>query len=281
MMGGPVAGAVAGPRGRRLRRRRSSVDLHLEPEPHRAVAARSALAGAWRAWTGRDRRWWLAGRSRCRAHDAVPRPRHRAAARSSRCPTCSMRRRRPLGRVHLGVLAIFAVAYLPLLVNELTTGGSELRAALEYLAAGGAGKRDGDPRAFRDRGAPGAELAVDRAHHGWLPGWRGRRAPRHRDRDLAITRERPGSAGRPLAWSRTPLVDGVPHGHRTEPGHGRSRAAQRSLPRVRGPDGLHAGRTRRGGARCGRSDPERAHRLAARSVRSWPASAWSPCWAGT
>ena len=190
-------------------------------------------------------------------------------------------RRRALGRVHLGVMLIFAAAYLPLLVNELTTGGSELRAALEYLAGGPGGQRDGDPRALRDRGAPDPELAVDRTHHGRLPGWRGRERRRHRDRGLAITREWPGPAGGPLAWSRTSLVDGVPHGHRTEPGRDRSRTAQRSLPRVRGPDGLHADRTRGGGDRYGRSDPERRIRLAARSVRSWPASAWSPCWAGT
>ena len=43
---------------------------------------------------------------------------------------------------------IFAVAYVPLLVSELTTGGSELRAALEYLAAGRAGSETALPVRF-------------------------------------------------------------------------------------------------------------------------------------
>ena len=43
---------------------------------------------------------------------------------------------------------IFAAAYLPLLVNELTTGGSELRAALEYLAGGRAGSETAIPVRF-------------------------------------------------------------------------------------------------------------------------------------
>ncbi len=216
-----------------------------------------------------------------RHHDAVPRPGRRTAADRRR----ALRARCATPRARTGARGRHRrsspSAYLPLLVNELTTGGSELRAALDYLAGGRAGSETAIPVRFVIVGLRVAELAVDRAHHGRLPGWRGRERRRHRDRGLAITRERPGPAGGPLAWSRTPLVDGVPHGHRPEPGHGRSRAAQRSLPRVRGSDGLHAGRTRGGGARCGRSDPERRIGLAARSVRSWPASAWSPCWAGT
>ena len=43
-------------------------------------------------------------------------------------------RRRSLGLVPLGVVAIVVVAYLPLLANELTSDLSELRAALAYLA---------------------------------------------------------------------------------------------------------------------------------------------------
>jgi hypothetical protein len=38
--------------------------------------------------------------------------------------------------VAIGLIAIFLVAYVPLIVNEATTGFSETRAALDYLAAG-------------------------------------------------------------------------------------------------------------------------------------------------
>jgi hypothetical protein len=45
-------------------------------------------------------------------------------------------RRRPLGWVPIAILAILVGAYLPLVVNELTTDFSELRAATDYLAGG-------------------------------------------------------------------------------------------------------------------------------------------------
>ena len=51
-------------------------------------------------------------------------------------PSSPMRVAGRCGRSRSGIVAIFALAYLPLLVNELTTGGSEVRAALDYLAAG-------------------------------------------------------------------------------------------------------------------------------------------------
>ena len=191
-------------------------------------------------------------------HDAIPCPWHRAPAdrRGALRARCETPRARAgaLGRARRSS-------------PSPTCRCSSTSSRRGFGAAGGARvpgrgpgrQRHGDPRAFRDRGAPDAELAVDRAHHGWLPGWRGGERRRHRDRGLAITREWPGSVGRPLAWSRTPLVDGVPDGHRTEPGHGRSRAAQRSLPRVRGPDGVHARRARGGGAvaRGGRAGGDR------------------------
>src|SRR5690606_15020314 len=45
-------------------------------------------------------------------------------------------RRRPLGRVAIAWGGVFAIAYLPLIVNELTTEFSETRAALDYLEGG-------------------------------------------------------------------------------------------------------------------------------------------------
>jgi hypothetical protein len=57
-------------------------------------------------------------------------------------------RRRAIGPVAVGVLAIFAIAYLPLLLNELTTSGSELRAALDYLGGGRSGTETAIPIRF-------------------------------------------------------------------------------------------------------------------------------------
>jgi len=102
-----------------------------------------ALAGAWRAWSGHDRRWWLVAALGV----ALTMQFHLlgvALLPIVAVPYLLDARRRALGRVHAGVLAIFAAAYLPLLVNELTTGGSEFRAALDYLAVG----------------APGSDMAI-------------------------------------------------------------------------------------------------------------------------
>ena len=128
--------------GRRHRR----IDVHLEPEPHRAVERdrpRRGLAGVDR------RRPSLVARRRHRhgGHDAMPRPRRRAAARRRR----AVRRRRaaaPLGRRARRAASSrsSSIAYLPLLINELTTGGSE--------AAGGARLPRGRPRGSRDVALP-------------------------------------------------------------------------------------------------------------------------------
>jgi hypothetical protein len=46
-------------------------------------------------------------------------------------------RRRPVGRIPLATLVVFVVAYLPLMIHELTSDLGELHAATAYLAAGG------------------------------------------------------------------------------------------------------------------------------------------------
>jgi hypothetical protein len=51
-------------------------------------------------------------------------------------PLVADARRRSLGWVPIGILAILAAAYTPLVINELTTDFSELRAATEYLGGG-------------------------------------------------------------------------------------------------------------------------------------------------
>lgn len=138
-MGGPVAGAVA---GSAMALSAAAIDESTFIWNPNLIAFSSALAlgGAWRAWQGGDRRWWLlaaigtAVTMQCHVLGAALLP-------MVAVPFLADARRRPLGWVTAGVPAVFVVAYLPLLVNELTTGGSELRAALEYLAAGrGAGE---------------------------------------------------------------------------------------------------------------------------------------------
>ncbi len=101
-----------------------------------------ALAGAWQAWATRDSRWWLLAA----AATAVTIQLHVLAlamlpivaalfvadARRQRGPRDGL----GLRTVALVALAIIALTYVPLVLNELTTDFSETRAALDYLAAG-------------------------------------------------------------------------------------------------------------------------------------------------
>ena len=136
-MGGPVAGAIAGLAAAVSTAAIQGSTFIWNPNLI-ALASAIALAGTWRAWAGRDRRWWpLAALG-----VALTMQFHLlgvALLPMVAVPYILDARRRRLGWVDLGVLSVFAVAYLPLLINELTTGGSELRAAFEYLAAGGRG----------------------------------------------------------------------------------------------------------------------------------------------
>ena len=133
-IGGPVAGAVAGLTAAISAAAIDESTFIWNPNLI-ALASALALAGAWRAWSGGDRRWWLlaalgtAVTMQCHVLGVALLP-------IVAVPFVADARRRPLGRVAVGVLAIFTAAYLPLLVNELTTGGSELRAALDFLAGG-------------------------------------------------------------------------------------------------------------------------------------------------
>ena len=145
-IGGPVAGAVAGVSAAVSAAAIDESTFIWNPNLI-ALASALALAGAWRAWSGGDRRWWLLAA----AGTAVTMQCHVlgiALLPIVALPHLVDARRRPLTGVHAGVLAIFALAYLPLFVNELTTGGSELRAALDYLATGGRGGDVGIPVRF-------------------------------------------------------------------------------------------------------------------------------------
>ena len=133
-IGGPVAGAVA---GLLMATSAAAIDESTFIWNPNLIALSSAvaLAAAWRAWSGGDRRWWLvaavgtAVTMQCHVLGVALLP-------IVGVPFLLDWRRRPLGAVPLGVLAIVVAAYLPLALNELTTGFSEVRAATDYLASG-------------------------------------------------------------------------------------------------------------------------------------------------
>ncbi len=136
-VGGPLAGLVA---GLAMAVSAAAVDESTFIWNPNLIALSSAvaLAAAWRAWSGADERWWLVA--------AI------ATAITMQChvlgvallpivgvPFLLDARRRRLHGVAAGIVVVFLVAYLPLVLNEATTGMSETRAALAYLAGGRAG----------------------------------------------------------------------------------------------------------------------------------------------
>ncbi|MEO6207488.1 MAG: glycosyltransferase family 39 protein [Candidatus Limnocylindrales bacterium] len=130
---GPVAGLVA---GLALATSAAAIDESTFIWNPNLIALFSAiaLAGAWRAWSGASPRWWLLAA----LGTAVTMQAHVlgvALLPIVGVPLVLDARRRSMGRVPLGIVGIFAAAYLPLAINELTTGFSELRAALDYLAS--------------------------------------------------------------------------------------------------------------------------------------------------
>ena len=130
---GPVAGAIA---GLALATSAAAIDESTFIWNPNLIALSSAiaLAGAWRAWSGASPRWWLLAV----LGTAVTMQAHVlgvALLPIVGVPLVLDARRRSIGRVPLGIGAILAAAYLPLAINELTTGFSEVRAALDYLAS--------------------------------------------------------------------------------------------------------------------------------------------------
>jgi hypothetical protein len=145
-MGGPVAGFVA---GLLMALSISAIDESTfiwNPNPI-PLASGLALAGAWRAWTTRNPRWWLLAA----AATATVMQLHVLGTAFfpvvAALFVADLRRRRGTGGgagrtmtlVGLAAVAIVAATYVPLVVNELTTNFSETRAALDYLAGGRAG----------------------------------------------------------------------------------------------------------------------------------------------
>jgi hypothetical protein len=138
---GPVAGAVA---GLAMAVSTAAVDESTFIWNPNLIALSSsiALAGAWRAWSARRARWWLvaavgaAVTMQCHVLGVTLLPVVAALL------VADWRRRAPgdergaIVRVAIGGLAILVVAYLPLVIHELTSDASELRAALDYLLGG-------------------------------------------------------------------------------------------------------------------------------------------------
>ncbi len=107
-----------------------------------ALSSSIALAAAWRAWTAGRARWWLVAGGgvvvtmHCHVLGVILLPivAGLLIADIRRRPAAD---RGPRVRAALGWVAIAALSYLPLLVHELGSDASELRAALAYLATGG------------------------------------------------------------------------------------------------------------------------------------------------
>ncbi|HSL76337.1 MAG TPA: hypothetical protein VK867_05290 [Candidatus Limnocylindrales bacterium] len=136
-VGGPIAGGAAGV-AMALSAAAIDESTFIWNPNLIALSSAVALAGAWKAWSGGDRRWWLVAA----AGTAITMQCHIlgfALLPIIAIPFVLDAQRRHLGAVGLGVLAIFGVGYLPLAINELTTGFSEVRAATDYLASGRSG----------------------------------------------------------------------------------------------------------------------------------------------
>jgi 4-amino-4-deoxy-L-arabinose transferase-like glycosyltransferase len=108
-----------------------------------ALTSAVALAGAWRAWSTHGARWWLvaaagtAATMQCHVLGVTLLPVIGALL------VADARRRAPgpdrgaVLRAGLAGLAIIALTFVPLVIHELTTDFAEVRAALDYLGAGG------------------------------------------------------------------------------------------------------------------------------------------------
>ena len=109
-----------------------------------ALSSSIALAGAWYAWTTRRRRGWLvaavgtAVTMQCHVLGVTLLPVIAAilVADARRRPPGP--ERRSVWLAGLAGLGIIALAFVPLVIHELTNDFSEIHAALDYIQAGGA-----------------------------------------------------------------------------------------------------------------------------------------------
>jgi hypothetical protein len=141
-IGGPVAGFVA---GLAMAVSTSAVDESTFIWNPNLIALSSAiaLAGAWRAWTTRDPRWWLlagvgtAVTMQCHVLGVTMLPIVGALLIADARSRAGGAERRRVVRFGLGGLAIVVLAFVPLAIHELTTNFSEVNAALVYIRSGG------------------------------------------------------------------------------------------------------------------------------------------------
>lgn len=132
-IGGPVAGLVA---GLAMAVSAAAIDESTFIWNPNLIALSSsvALAGAWRAWSTGRALWWLVAA----IGTAITMQAHVLGV--ALLPVvgalfmADARRRGPDRRIVLGVASVFVVSLVPLIVHELTTGFSEVGAALVYLA---------------------------------------------------------------------------------------------------------------------------------------------------
>jgi hypothetical protein len=141
-IGGPVAGLVA---GLAMAVSISGVEESTFIWNPNLIALSSAvaLAGAWRAWSTRQPRWWLvaavgtAVTMQCHVLGVTLLPIVGAlfvADARRRDPGAE---RRAVWRLGVAGLAVIVLSFVPLVVHELTNDFSEAHAALDYLSGGG------------------------------------------------------------------------------------------------------------------------------------------------
>jgi 4-amino-4-deoxy-L-arabinose transferase-like glycosyltransferase len=141
-IGGPVSGLVA---GIAMAVSTSAVEESTFIWNPNLIALSSAiaLAGAWRAWSTQDPRWWLlagvgtAITMQCHVLGVTMLPIVGALLVADARSRPSGLERRRVVRFGLAGLAIVVLSFLPLAVHELTTNFSEVNAALEYIRSGG------------------------------------------------------------------------------------------------------------------------------------------------
>ena len=141
-IGGPVAGLVA---GLAMALSAAAIDESTFIWNPNLIALSSAvaLAGAWRAWTTRDPRWWLlagvgtAVTMQCHVLGVTMLPIVGALLVADARSRAGGADRRRVVRFGLGGLAIIVLAFVPLAIHELTTNFSEVNAALVYIRSGG------------------------------------------------------------------------------------------------------------------------------------------------
>ena len=141
-IGGPIAGLAA---GLIMAVSASAVDESTFIWNPNLIALSSAiaLAGAWRAWTTGRPAWWLvsaiglAVTMQCHVLGVTLLPILAAMLVADARARRSRPERVAILAYGLTGLLIVVVAFVPLAIHELTTDFSEIRAALDYMRAGG------------------------------------------------------------------------------------------------------------------------------------------------